>query len=351
MRASYDIFSKVLFIAPDDKYGGIGAVVRIYAKHIKEFKCVATYPSAPLKSKLLFFFLSVFEITKKLILDQQIQFLHLHSASNGSFIRKSLIALLGKSFRKKVVFHMHGGSFNKFYDGAHVFKPIIRMILKSSDSVICLSPQWFEYYTHHLGIRQVAILPNPVELSTDQARFSINPTIHLLFLGKICDDKGIFMLIDYLKTNRHFLNNKIQLSIGGVGEDARLVSEIASLTNIHFHGWADETTKQQLLDQCDIFILPSRFEGLPVSILEAMANRKPVIATNVGGISSIVKPGYNGWLIKPDDLNQLDHVFDEIFGQRAMLHDYGLNSYKEAASYSTEEVIQDLAGIYHSLSA
>ena len=121
------------------------------------------------------------------------------------------------------------------------------------------------------------------------------------------------------------------------------------VSNIEFHGWADESTKKQLLDECDIFILPSRYEGLPVSILEAMAYRKPIIATDVGGISSIVKPGYNGWLFDSNDIGQLDLILDEIFTNRLLLRTYGMNSYQEASKYSSEEVVHTLSGIYESL--
>lgn len=351
MENSENIFCKVLFISPDDKYGGIGAVVRVYAKKMKGFKCIATYPSLPLKSKALFFLLSVVDITKTLLLDKEIKILHLHSASKGSFIRKCFIALLGKVFGKKVVIHMHGGSFNVFYESAFVFKPIIRLVLNTCDRLICLSPQWHDYYQHRLGISNVLTVPNPVELSKGDFRFSISPMLKLLFLGKICDDKGLFNLIDYLKTNKFFLYNRIELSIGGVGEDARLLHEVSSLSNITFHGWADEPTKKNLLSECDIFILPSFFEGLPVSILEAMAHQKPIIASNVGGISSIVKQGYNGWLINPYDLGMLDQIFDQIFSDRNLLHLYGVNSYIEASKYSSEQVMKSLSSIYQSLLA
>ncbi len=246
---------------------------------------------------------------------------------------------------------MHGGAFNLFYDNAHVFKPIIRFLLRKSDMIICLSPQWHDYYRNTFSIPHIVTVPNPVELNTAHERFSLSPTIHLLFLGKICDDKGIFSLIEYLKTNKYFLDNRLKLAIGGIGDDARLLSVISSLcvSNIEFHGWADESTKKQLLDECDIFILPSRYEGLPVSILEAMAYRKPIIATDVGGISSIVKPGYNGWLFDSNDIGQLDLILDEIFTNRLLLRTYGMNSYQEASKYSSEEVVHTLSGIYESL--
>ena len=78
-------------------------------------------------------------------------------------------------------------------------------------------------------------------------------------------------------------------------------------------GWVQNEAKQSTICSCDIYVLPSYFEGLPVSILEAMAMGKPIIATNVGGIPSIVQNGYNGWLFSPGKFNELNKIFDEIF--------------------------------------
>ena len=348
------IFTKVLFIAPDDKYGGIGSVVRTYAKHMKGFTCIATYPSASIQSKTLFYLLSVLQIIKRLSLDANIRIIHLHSASNGSFLRKALIALVGMTFGKKIIFHLHGGSFKDFYMKASIFKPAIRMVLKKSDVVICLSQQWHEYYSNVLGLPNVVCISNPVELSDGEDYFKVGPVLTLLFLGKICDDKGIFDLIEYLRTSKYFLKNKIRLFVGGVGEHDRLLTIIADPFfngNIEYHGWVEDSIKRQLLEEADIFILPSRFEGLPVSILEAMAFRKPIIATDVGGIPSIVKNGVNGWLLDPQNLSQLDSVFEQIFDNRPLLHSYGLNSYREASKYSSKEVIKTLSIMYESLCA
>ena len=347
-----NIFNKVLFIAPYDKYGGIGAVLRTYAKHMKGFKCIITYPSIPIKSKTLFYLLSVAQVIKTLLLDTSIKIIHLHSASNGSFVRKSLIALIGMAFRKKIIFHLHGGAFKSFYSRASIFKPGIRMVLKKSDTVICLSKQWHDYYSNTLSLKNVVSISNPVELSEGEDYFRVGPVVNLLFLGRICDDKGIFNLIEYLRTSKYFIEDRLKLFIGGVGEHERLlniISDPSFNSNITYHGWVDDNVKRQLLEEADVFILPSHFEGLPVSILEAMAFRKPIIATDVGGISSIVKNGVNGWLLNPKNLKQLDLVFAEIFDNRPLLYSYGLNSYREASKYSSKEVIKSLSYIYESL--
>ena len=348
-----NIFNKVLFIAPDDKYGGIGAVLRTYAKQMKGFKCIATYPSIPIKSKSIFFILSVAQVIRTLLLDSNIKIIHLHSASNGSFLRKSLIAFIGRAFQKKIVFHLHGGGFKTFYEHANIFKPAIRTVLKSSDVVICLSKQWHDYYSNTLGLKNVVSISNPVEMSDEEDFIRVGPVVKLLFLGRICDDKGIFDLIEYLRNSKYFLEDRLRLFIGGVGENERLQAIIAEpffKSNIEYYGWVDDNIKRQLLQEADVFILPSHYEGLPVSILEAMAFRKPIIATDVGGVSSIVKNGVNGWLLHPKNLKELDTVFAEIFDNRPLLYSYGLNSYREASKYSSKEIIKVLSNVYESLS-
>lgn len=62
---------------------------------------------------------------------------------------------------------------------------------------------------------------------------------------------------------------------------------------------------RELLSGFDVFVLISKFEGLPLTIIEAMSAGLPIIASNVGGIKELVKQGENGFLVKSDNLNEL----------------------------------------------
>jgi glycosyltransferase involved in cell wall biosynthesis len=98
----------------------------------------------------------------------------------------------------------------------------------------------------------------------------------------------------------------------------------------------------------DVFILPSHIEALPMSILEAMSYGKPIVSTRVGGIPSLVKEDYNGWLYDPNDIKHLDKIIDEIFADKGRIKVYGHNSRTEALKYDIQTVAKKLNSIYDS---
>jgi len=74
-------------------------------------------------------------------------------------------------------------------------------------------------------------------------------------------------------------------------------SKLGIAGNVKFLGFRDDVPS--LLQAMDIFVLPSLSEGLPLSILEALALKKSVVATNVGGVSEIMEDGVNGYIVPP----------------------------------------------------
>lgn len=345
-------FPKVLYIGPASDYGGIAAVISSYTKYINDIKLISTISSKNNSNKLFSFLNVLYYINKLLNKDKEIQILHIHSASKNSFLRKVIIAFIGKLYGKRIIFHIHGGSFDQFYFNSGKLKNIIRLILQQMDMVICLSEEWRQFFVESIQLSNVEVLGNPVDCKGNNSTNIDDDILHLLFLGKICDDKGLFDLLTYFNTNKYFLNNQIRLSIGGNGETSRLQSILASPiynTNVQFRGWVKHELKDSLLNECDAFILPSYFEGLPVSILEAMSFGKPVISTKVGGIPSIVKVGYNGWLFDIGSFDQLDDIFDQIFLNNSILSEYGVNSYNTAKKYAPDVIYPRLNQLYDSI--
>ena len=141
--------NSVLYIGPDHKNhrGGIGAVIDVYSKHITPFKFIPTYVTKSFSKQFTTYVTAVFKLIWILLTDREIKILHIHHASRGSFMRKSLLVLIGKIFGKKIILHIHGGGFHNFYNRSKLLKPIIRWALESSDAVICLSEMWKKYYS------------------------------------------------------------------------------------------------------------------------------------------------------------------------------------------------------------
>lgn len=114
--------------------------------------------------------------------------------------------------------------------------------------------------------------------------------------------KNVAGLCNAFVTVAHELPQSHLALIGSGGEeDKQIALAVARLPQrIHRLGWRSDAAF--LLDGCDFFVLPSRKEGLPFALLEAMEAGLPCLATNVGGIPQLIAHGMNGWLVDPNHL-------------------------------------------------
>lgn len=343
--------SNVLFVGPVDKYGGMGAVIKTYGEMFTEFHFIPTHDSVS-KLGFIYFLKSLFLIILTLIRNKSILIVHIHTASNGSFFRKSIVVLISKLFQKKVLLHIHGGGFIKFYNLNILISYYIQFIFNISDLIICLSPDWKNQLSFITTLTPFVVLSNPVQDINVNRLKRDTSTLKLLYIGAINHNKGIFKLVDYISTNTYFQTGKIHLSIAGIGDVNTLNDKtfaIHSSNRINYLGWISKAEKTDLLLSHDILILPSFYEGLPVSILEALSAQMPVISTRVGAIPDVVKPGLNGWLFDPTDFNQLDAILKETFDNPKLIEQYGLSSKFIVTPYLVSSVKHDLENIYNSL--
>lgn len=109
----------------------------------------------------------------------------------------------------------------------------------------------------------------------------------------------------------------VRLDIFGDGSERSRLEDLARRlgANVCFHGRTDDVRDR--LAEADLFVLPSRGENLPISILEAMAAALPVVATRVGGVPELVEDGVTGRLVEPDDPFALGVAIEEILADDA----------------------------------
>lgn len=97
----------------------------------------------------------------------------------------------------------------------------------------------------------------------------------------------------------------LELRLAGDGvrrqQLTNLARELGIAERVHFLGFLSEDEVVRELQDCDLFVLPSFVEGLPVSVMEAMAIGVPVISTNIAGTSELVEDGRSGLLVRPSD--------------------------------------------------
>ena len=353
---SFQLSSKVLTIGPDYKNhrGGVGAVISVYSKYFGVFNFIPSYQVGSSIYKSYIFFISIFKLIFILISNRRIKIIHIHGASNGSFYRKFIIFLICRYvFRKKIVYHIHGGGFGNFYKKSGSFsKRLIRTLLNNSDCIITLSQSWYKYFHENFNIKKLVILPNIIDYPHKLQRTISPDSLTFLFFGLICEAKGIFDLLTVIENNKEDYRSRMKLLIGGNGDTRKLqalINDHHTGDIIEYLGWVDNEKKSAAFNNSDVFVLPSYSEGLPISILEAMSYGKAIIATDVGGVSEIVRENENGILIEPGNLPQIRQAINKMLDHKDLVRRFGEVSELHVQRYLPDAVLKNLEDIYKSL--
>ena len=339
------IFSKVIIVVPSFGNGGIAYVVKSYLKTGADFKYICTKSN---KSKVLSALTTFYAIIKLIVLRvcTSRKILHIHFSSGTSFSRKRIFIILGKWLGFKVIGHCHGSEFKQF--AQKVGYERIKSTLGKCDSIIVLSQSWKEYFNDVLGLKTTAI-GNPVFPVKDLSPQSHHEKVELLFMGKIGGRKGIFDLVDVLSHLQDDNKKKVHLIVCGNGDVEKLEQVIKDChleDVIQFVGWVDNEKKDGYMRTCDVAVLPSYNEGLPVFLLEALTYGKAVISTTVGGIPEIVKNGINGYLITAGDKLALADAINNYIENPSLPSQHGLASLDIVKPYYIDEVMKSLENEY-----
>lgn len=352
VNSKENIFRKVLYLGPNYKKrkGGIASLLREYSRNISFFYFL---PSAYFKNTKANFFLLPFVVLNycvKLIRDKKIEIIHIHGASYGSFYRKFLFFYLGKYLlKRKIIFHLHGGKFIEFYQSSSLFiKRKIEQLISESDLIIVLSEEWVKSIQQNFNPKKIEVIPNMIA-GQEPISKKVGVKVIFLFLGKICKEKGIDDLIELIKNNKEKWQDRAVFKIGGDGDTDELEKKIKkfNLSNIlTYEGWVLGEKKNKLLSISHVMILPSYYEGLPISLLEGMSFSMPLIANNVGGIAQIIKNGENGVLLKPGSILELQNAIEYYINNHEKIQQHGKKSYNLVKNYFPSQIIDKLNKVY-----
>lgn len=177
----------------------------------------------------------------------------------------------------------------------------------------------------------------------------IDPNSKLLgFIGRLAPQKGIIYLLEAARIICRKCED-VNLVIVGDGELRKEAESFISSNNldgrVFMLGWRKDAA--DMLEDIDILLLPSLFEGLPMIILEAMVRGVPVIATDVGGIGEALKDGETGLLIKPCDPDAIVTSVCTLLDNTELTRKISRNSLEEAKKhFSSEHMTQMYENVY-----
>lgn len=252
-----------------------------------------------------------------------------------------------------MVIHLHGGLYLFREKKPWIIDKMLKSVFSWPCSFIVLSKKEKDVIEKEYGTTNVEVLPNCVDL-TDAKTFERenynDETLHVLYLGRIEPNKGV----DYMLSAAEKLKKRgVKFILHVAGKDqckdyyVSLFQECLG-ENFVYEGIVTGVKKTELLKKCQVFLLPSFYEGLPMSLLEGMSFGEVPIVTNVGSIGEVVDDMANGLFVKVKDDDSIVDAIIRLDGDRESLRKLSNKAQMTIMEiFSPEEYIEQLNLIYH----
>lgn len=219
----------------------------------------------------------------------------------------ALLAARGNNIPVATTVHGYAGNTAR----VRLYELLDRIVLRSMQKIICVSEelktQLRRYGLSNKKLHRVYNSIDPKEILPDGPNGNRKLGSQMVCsVGRLSAEKGHRFLLDAWRQVVDRLRNAKLVLVGDGPEMPNLRKQAQALgieSTINFVGNTNKPL--EYVAECNVFALPSLTEGLPVAILEALAMGKPVVASDVGGVSEAVIPGYNGLLVrsrKPKEL-------------------------------------------------
>ena len=268
--------------------------------------------------------------------------------TNTRFFESSIIGMNYSKRRKINWIHIeHGTSFVQtnnpiIWLGSRLFDLTLgRKILNNAKTIVAISRSVKDFVKKISKNKKIIVIPNGIE-------FKEFPTIkkreirNLIFIGRLIYGKGVQDLIESFSQLK---DKNTKLTIIGDGPYKKqlehLTKEKKLQNRIVFLGEKTHEEVLKILSEHDLFINPSYTEGLPTTVLEAGMVGLPVIATNVGGTSEVIKNKESGLLIKSEDRLNLKKAIEFIIKNHKEREKYSKNLQNNIKkSYEWKKIIE-----------
>lgn len=292
--------------------GGMATVMRLLIEDTDSrfrLRLVATYLDASLPMRLWTGIAGIVKASA-LLLSGAVDVLHVHYSLRGSVVRKSVPLFVARARGVPTIVHCHSSHFFTWLDGlAPLQRRAVHAALRADYSVV-LGHSHLRESCVRLGFDEsnTRILYNPVVLPAIAPSARTIEPVRIVSLGRLGTNKGSYDLVRAIGLLPNEVRSRLLVTLAGDGEVDRVRAFVRANgvdDVIEVVGWVGAGRRDRLLAESAIFVLPSYSEGLPMAVLEAMANGVVPVTTGVGAIPEVVTDGVNGVLITPGDFGQL----------------------------------------------
>jgi glycosyltransferase involved in cell wall biosynthesis len=229
-------------------------------------------------------------------------------------------------------------------------------IIVVSNEVAKSTLKWYfvdkrKVYTVYNGIETSLFFPDQSKRADVRRALVITDDEKiLLFFSFVTKQKGLHLLIKAMPDILE--KNNVKLLVIGEGdylaEAKQLVDQLGLDSYVVFTGYIPREEAPDYINASDVFVLPTiRQEGMPFSLLEAMACGKPVIASKIGGIPSVIDDGINGFLILPGNISKLIERTNSLLNNKDLADRLADNArQKVIQNFSQEKMIEETIKVF-----
>jgi glycosyltransferase involved in cell wall biosynthesis len=276
----------------------------------------------------IFYFQEAVLLARKIYL-QKIEHLHNHLGDVTGTVTMLAARLSGVGYSITI----HGPHI--FFDPTHW---ALREKLKYSLFIACIShycKSQMMLFTDVADWGKLQIIRCGIDLSIFQYTPPRSAGRRLLYVGRLAPEKGIPVLIESLAGLKE-QGYEFELVLAGDGPERASLTEMVEAAGLGdrviFAGYIEQSAVVRHMKESDVLVLPSFAEGVPVTLMEAMALGIPVISTYVGGIAELVEPGVGGQLVFPSDVEALSKAIARILDDHRFRTDTALRARERVAS-------------------
>ena len=294
---------------------------------------------------------------KDIVSKGNIEVIHCNTPIGGLIGR-----LVGKNYHiDKVIYTAHGFH---FFKGAPLFNRTIlkmaeRIMAHWTDAIITMNEEDYQsalkfklrkggkvYKVHGVGITLDDFSDIQVDFKTKRAELGLKDTdIVCISAGDLVARKNYGIAIEALAKIK---NNNVHYLICGVGPEKdnleKLAVENEIAERIHFLGFRSDV--KELMKISDIFLFTTLQEGMPRSMMEAMASGLPCIASKIRGNVDLLDEGQGGYLREPSDLEGISECISSLLDNPSLREKMGKYNLEIIKSYDVKVVIREIEKIY-----
>lgn len=280
--------------------------------------------------------------------DAELVWYHTFGVPTLPAVRALTIAVSARAAGARAVVRLHPYGFDDWLDeGGRTLRTVVRLLDRVASALVVEFESAATALRQRTGARRVHALPNWVDVPEEVTPLPTSPPFTLVFVGGLIVRKGIYDLLDAVR-----LLNDVDLRVhlvGGAGEDgagaqAALEAAAADLVaagRVAFAGELDAREVRVQLRASHLFVLPTRAEGLPLALLEALAEGRPVLTGDAGDIRRTVEKARAGAVLASTAPADIAAEIRQLLDHPDALREAGLNGHVYAQQLR-ETCIQEL---------